>query len=149
MGRPDQKVARGEPLELFCALNRKLYTDNWWEGVGLDSTYTYFYMDIFTYSLYTDSNAAMFEWDRDKDRSNRLKHGVSFETAKHAFFDPKRIIAEDLEHGQAEARFYCIGRGGGGILTVRFTLREHSIRIFGAGFWRKGKAIYEKENRLH
>jgi uncharacterized DUF497 family protein len=23
------------------------------------------------------------------------------------------------------------------------------IRIIGAGYWRKGKAIYEKEDRLH
>jgi hypothetical protein len=29
-------------------------------------------------------------------------------------------------------------------MTARFTLRK--IRIFGAGYWRKGKAIYEKAN---
>ena len=37
----------------------------------------------------------------------------------------------------------------GGILTVRFTRRGEAIRIIGAGYWRKGKAIYEKENPLH
>lgn len=41
-----------------------------------------------------------FEWDADKDRENRDKHGVSFETAQHAFADAKRVIAEDLEHSQ-------------------------------------------------
>jgi len=35
-----------------------------------------------------------------------------------------------------------------GILTVRFTVRKISIRIFGAGFWREGKEFYEKENDL-
>lgn len=36
-----------------------------------------------------------------------------------------------------------------GILTVRFTYRGSVIRIFGAGYWRKGKAIYEHENQIH
>ncbi|NDE40740.1 MAG: BrnT family toxin [Betaproteobacteria bacterium] len=52
-------------------------------------------------------------------------------------------------HSEAEERFYCIGKSGGGILTVRFTYRSKVIRIIGAGYWRKGKAIYEKEDRLH
>lgn len=90
-----------------------------------------------------------FEWDDGKDRENRNKHGVSFETAQHAFADAKRVLAEDLEHSQKEKRFYCFGRVGDGILTVRFTYREHRIRIFGAGYWRKGKAFYEKENQIH
>ena len=90
-----------------------------------------------------------FEWDDRKDRENQSKHGVSFKTAQYVFFDPKRIIAEDLEHGKAERRFYCFGRTAEGILTVRFTHRKDRIRIFGAGYWRKGKAIYEKENKIH
>lgn len=90
-----------------------------------------------------------FEWDDDKDRENQNKHGVSFELAQHAFSDAKRVIAEDLEHSQKENRFYCFGRVGDGILTVRFTYREQRIRIFGAGYWRKGKALYEKENQIH
>jgi uncharacterized protein len=31
-------------------------------------------------------------------------------------------------------------------MTVRFTYRDDVIRIIGAGYWRKGKSIYEKEN---
>ena len=27
-------------------------------------------------------------------------------------------------------------------------LDENRIRIFGAGYWRKGKKIYEKENKI-
>jgi hypothetical protein len=34
-------------------------------------------------------------------------------------------------------------------VTVRFTLREGVIRIYGAGYWRKGKKIYEEANQLH
>jgi hypothetical protein len=34
-------------------------------------------------------------------------------------------------------------------MTVRFTYRSEVIRIFGAGYWRKGKQIYEHENQIH
>lgn len=90
-----------------------------------------------------------FEWDDKKDRENHSKHGVSFKTAQYAFSDPRRIVAEDLEHSEGERRFYCFGLVGEGILTVRFTHRKDRIRIFGAGYWRKGKGIYEKENKVH
>lgn len=85
-----------------------------------------------------------FEWDELKDEENQTKHGVSFSFAQQAFFDPMRIIARDLKHGAGEERYFCIGRAGEGILTVRFTWRDRRIRIIGAGYWRKGKAVYEK-----
>lgn len=92
-----------------------------------------------------------FEWDEAKDLENREKHGVSFYEAQYAFLDKKRVIAEDIEHSQYEQRFYCFGldSGGEGILTVRFTYRNNRIRIFGAGYWRKGKKIYEQANPIH
>lgn len=87
-----------------------------------------------------------FEWDEEKDRLNIQKHGVSFEEAQSAFLDPKRVIAEDCEHSEVEKRYYCFGAVSAGIMTVRFTYRESKVRIIGAGYWRKGKKIYEKEN---
>jgi uncharacterized protein len=92
---------------------------------------------------------ASFEWDVEKDLENQAKHGVSFAQAQYAFADPRRVIAEDLSHSQTEQRYYCFGAVEGGILTVRFTYRRGIIRIFGAGYWRKGKQIYERENHLH
>jgi uncharacterized DUF497 family protein len=86
-----------------------------------------------------------FEWDEPKDRENRKKHGVPFQTAQYAFADPERVIAEDLSHSEKEKRFFCFGMVNGGILTVRFTVRGSAIRIFGAGYWRKGKKIYENK----
>ena len=74
---------------------------------------------------------------------------MSFAEAQHAFADPLRVIAEDLSHSVREGRYYCFGRVSGGVLTVRFTYREGIIRIFGAGFWRKGKSIYEQTNQIH
>jgi uncharacterized DUF497 family protein len=90
-----------------------------------------------------------FEWDDDKDRENQKKHSVSFALAQLAFLDHNRIILEDLEHSTNEKRYYCLGQVSEGILTVRFTYRSKKIRIFGAGYWRKGKKIYEKENNIH
>ncbi len=92
--------------------------------------------------------AASFEWDLDKDAENQQKHGVSFSLAQEAFLDPARVIARDLSHSKSEERFYCFGSAGGGVLTVRFTYRKNVIRIIGAGYWRKGKRIYEQENQL-
>ena len=90
-----------------------------------------------------------FEWDSAKDLENLAKHGVSFVEAQAAFLDERRVLVEDLAHSGGENRYYCLGRVDQGILTVRFTVRAGAIRIIGAGFWRKGKAIYERENSLH
>ena len=87
-----------------------------------------------------------FEWDSEKDLINQSKHGVSFSEAQHAFADPHRVIAEDISHSKHENRYYCFGKTGGGIMTVRFTYRNKVIRIFGAGYWRKGKQTYEQKN---
>jgi uncharacterized DUF497 family protein len=92
--------------------------------------------------------AGRFEWDASKDADNRRKHGVEFALAREAFLDPARVIARDLAHSGLEERYYCFGRAGGGILTVRFTYRSGVIRIFGAGYWRRGRRIYEEANSL-
>ena len=90
-----------------------------------------------------------FEWDDAKDLANQAKHGLSFSEAQFAFADPDRVIARDLGHSDEEDRYYCFGRLGEGIATVRFTYRSETIRIFGAGYWRKGKRIYELENQIY
>ncbi len=92
---------------------------------------------------------ATFEWDPVKDAINRLKHGVSFEEAQYAFSDPHRVISEDVAHARDEERLFCLGLVAGEVLTVRFTWRNGVIRIFGAGYWRKGREIYEREKKIH
>jgi hypothetical protein len=87
---------------------------------------------------------ALFEWDRVKNEENRKRHGVSFEEAQQAFLDPRRVIARDDKHSQSEARFFCFGRVGAGVLTVRYTMRGQRIRIIGAGYWRQGRKAYEE-----
>jgi hypothetical protein len=85
-------------------------------------------------------------FDAIKDRINRVKHGVSFRPGTNRVFRSRRVIAEDLAHGGTELRYFSIGKVGNGIMTVRFTYRAGRIRIFGAGYWRKGKRVYEQQN---
>ncbi len=93
--------------------------------------------------------SARFDWNEAKNAANLEKHKVSFQDAQIAFLDPQRVIARDLDHSETEERFYCFGKVAGGVLTVRFTHRGSLIRTIGAGYWRKGKQVYDKENHLH
>jgi len=91
-----------------------------------------------------------FKWNEAKNIENQRKHGVSFNEAQFAFMDEKRVISQDLIHSEEENRYYCFGlnQDKTGILTVRFTYRSECIRIFGAGYWRKGKKNYEQTNSI-
>jgi uncharacterized DUF497 family protein len=88
-----------------------------------------------------------FEWNDSKNAANKAKHGLSFYDAQDAFFDKHRVILLDTKHSSKEKRYFCTGRtSSGGIATVRFTIRNGQIRIIGAGYWRKGKKLYDKQN---
>lgn len=87
-----------------------------------------------------------FVWDMEKDKYNQKVHGVSFAEATWAFLDRECLIIIDEAHGVDEDRYFCIGKAGERIVTVRFTYRHNRVRIYGAGTWRKGRKLYEKEN---
>ncbi|MDR2147511.1 MAG: BrnT family toxin [Tannerella sp.] len=89
-----------------------------------------------------------FEWDETKNAENIAKHDVSFEEAQAAFFDRNRIILKDKKHSMQEDRFFCIGKIENRVITLRFTIRNGNIRIIGAGYWRKGIKIYERNKNL-
>jgi uncharacterized protein len=58
-----------------------------------------------------------FAWDEEKNRTNRKKHGVSFETAALVFDDPYALTQRDIAH--EEERFITLGSiGFGSILFV-------------------------------
>jgi uncharacterized DUF497 family protein len=86
-----------------------------------------------------------FEWDPDKNLANIEKHGVSFEEAMRAFLDPKRKIRLNTKHSAVELRYYCLGKAGGRVLSVRFIIRGSKVRIIGAGYWREGREFYEQD----
>lgn len=88
-----------------------------------------------------------FEWDSKKNEINIEKHGISFFEAQQAFLDANRVIAEDVEHSKIEKRYYCFGKIDEKVITVRFIYKDQIIRIFGAGYWRNGRKIYEKAQK--
>ena len=77
-----------------------------------------------------------FEWDPVKARSNRRKHGVTFEEAMHVFDDPHAHFEQDRSAG-GELRWQAIGLVGGVVLllvahTVREEGRDEVIRLITA-----------------
>ncbi len=90
-----------------------------------------------------DRQFGSFVWDLDKEAANIRKHGVDFGMAARAFKDSDRKIFSDEQHSEREERYFCIGKVGRGVLTVRFTYRGGLIRIYGAAYWRKGRRYYE------
>jgi uncharacterized DUF497 family protein len=98
---------------------------------------------------HTGTRPSSFDWDPVKDAANQRKHGVGFAEAQHAFLDPRRVLARDVDHSQVEPRFYCFGEVDGRVMTVRFAWRGDVIRIIGAGYWRRGRRTYEAKNRLY
>ncbi|MBQ7199327.1 MAG: BrnT family toxin [Selenomonadaceae bacterium] len=71
------------------------------------------------------------EWDDEKNKINKKKHGISFETAANIFLDDNRIDNYDEFHSDYEDRVKVIGRVGE-ILTVIYTERGEKYRLISA-----------------
>lgn len=88
-----------------------------------------------------------FEWDREKDRINFLKHGITFNEAKTVFYDPLAKIFDDEIHSLGEQREIIIGHSREKkLLLVVFVERKHSrVRIVSARLaTKKEKKDYEE-----
>lgn len=92
-----------------------------------------------------------FEWDESKNRSNQLKHGISFEEVVTVFYDDYAIVFDDPDHSDSEERFLIIG------LTNNFKIcivshcykeRTESIRIISARKATKHESNYYHKNGL-
>lgn len=78
-------------------------------------------------NLYPDG----FEWDDVKNRANRAKHRIDFETASLVFEGPTLTSPDDRET-YGEARFLTIGQAGGAVVLVVWTPRRRKVRIISA-----------------
>ncbi len=77
----------------------------------------------------------VFEWDDDKAKENKRKHGVSFEEAQSVFFDDQALQFWDEPHSTKEDRFLMLGLSNKlRILLVVHCFREtdSTIRIISA-----------------
>ena len=72
-----------------------------------------------------------YQWDPEKAKSNRLKHGVDFADCVGVFEDPRALTMSDPH--LKEERFVTIGLDLlGRVLVVSWTQRREEIRIISA-----------------
>lgn len=85
-----------------------------------------------------------YEWNMVKDRTNKLKHGIDFETSKKIWLDENRIEIRALF--PIENRRIIIGKIQDQLWTAIYTMREGAIRIISVRRSRKKEVeLYEKE----
>jgi uncharacterized DUF497 family protein len=71
-------------------------------------------------------NCVRFEWDAEKNQSNRRKHGgIDFETASRVFADPNPMIRKDRVI-DGEQRWHGIGAVRKAVLLVVHVYREEN-----------------------
>ncbi len=86
-----------------------------------------------------------FEWDDEKDKANRAKHGIGFEEAKVIFTRPV-VTARDGRRDYGEERLISYGRIGKSIVVVVIhTRRLGRIRLISTrkANRRERRAYYE------
>ena len=93
-----------------------------------------------------------FTWDALKDRSNRRKHGIGFDTASRVFLDPMHLTRQDRVV-ENEARWQTIGRVDGVLLVlVAYAVmneEEEVIRIISARKVTRQEGIeYEEASKI-
>lgn len=66
-----------------------------------------------------------FEWDKNKEKINIKKHGVTFEQASYVFSDIYALSRFDEEHSEDEDRWILLGKSlSETILVVVHTFRD-------------------------
>jgi uncharacterized protein len=74
-----------------------------------------------------------FEWDKDKEKQNIKKHGISFDEAVTVFYDPLSATFDDPDHSIDEHRLITVGCSSRGhLFVVSHTERGTVIRIISA-----------------
>ena len=77
-------------------------------------------------------NPMIFEWDEHKNRTNKRKHGISFERVLGIWKDPKRIVLYDEYHSIEEERWNVIGCAGFVLFVVYVEKGDGCIRLISA-----------------
>ncbi len=87
-----------------------------------------------------------FEWDENKNKLNRKKHGVWFEEAQQVFDDTNAILYFDKDHSDAEDRYILLGLSSARLLVViHVQINNKIIRLISARkTTKKEKVAYEK-----
>jgi len=76
-----------------------------------------------------------FEWDNNKNKSNFIKHGLTFEEAQTAFYDECARLNPDYSHSESEDRFLLLGYSSKARLIIVchcYRKNNEAIRIISA-----------------
>lgn len=74
-----------------------------------------------------------FEWFREKNDSNKKKHGISFEEIVSIFDDPLFYEQYDYEHSELnQQRFFGIGKVDGFAVIATCYTEDERIHIINA-----------------
>jgi len=84
-----------------------------------------------------------FEYDTNKSKTNKLKHGLDFIEAQIIWEDPDRLLVPARTQG--ELRFLLIGKIKDKHWSVIFTLRGETVRIISIRRSRKNEVIQYEE----
>ncbi|OGP64430.1 MAG: toxin [Deltaproteobacteria bacterium RBG_13_47_9] len=87
-----------------------------------------------------------FEWDPEKSKANKEKHGIDFETAKILWSDDNRV--EIHVSYPVEDRWILIGQKDNKRWTAIFTVRGNAIRIISVRRSRKKEADFYEEKSI-
>ena len=90
-----------------------------------------------------------FDWDDSNVFKNWGKHNVSPVECEQVFFNLPIIVKPDIQHSQAEKRYYVLGQTDSqrGLFIV-FTIRNSLIRVVSArDMTKKEKKVYENHEK--
>jgi uncharacterized DUF497 family protein len=79
-----------------------------------------------------DFNGIAFVWNTDKANSNLAKHGVSFEQAAEAFFDPFLRVIDATDNDEARVAIIAMDESWRLLFVVHVEVEEDTVRIISA-----------------
>jgi uncharacterized DUF497 family protein len=82
-----------------------------------------------------------FEWDPEKNKKNRKKHGVWFEEAQQVFDDLKAHLYFDADHSDSEDRFILLGKSASQRVLVVVHCEDSTHAMVGS----PTSSLYEHE----
>ena len=90
-----------------------------------------------------------FEWDPEKARINKQKHGIPFHEAATVFADTLSVTFPDSAHSVGEERYITIGMSEfGKVLVISHIESGDTIRIISARqATRHERKYYEEESQ--
>ena len=96
------------------------------------------------------SDLTGFQWDAGNSQKNRLAHDVTGTETEQVFFNRPILLMPDVQHSQAETRYYALGRTSAGrCLTVVITVRDSLIRpIMARDMSRQERRLYAEEENV-